>query len=237
MPLNFRSIQNYNELLLELKQVDISVPGRINGRKTDHTETYTICRLLATLAETDCLTYPLSVSHQDRPDILIQLENSMIGVEITEAISQQYAEYCALAEREFPDVFLEPAHFRWGSPKLTVKQMRKLLRQSQLNSGGWEGNRPEQEWAEFILSAIQMKLQKLAHPDFTKFEKNWLSIYDNLPLPHINLEKALTFLRPLIQNCWYCSPGFDKFFIEHGPVIAQITERSSEHLVLKDLWE
>jgi hypothetical protein len=98
----------------------------------------------------------------------------MIGVEITEAISQQYAAYCALAEREFPDVFLDPGHFRWGASDLTVEQMRELLRQSQLTSDGWEGDRPEQEWAEFILSAVHSKLQKIANPEFTKFDQNWL---------------------------------------------------------------
>ena len=237
MPLNLSSVQNSDELLSALKKVDISVPGRINCRTTDHTETWTICRLLSTLAKNEYLSFPLSVVHRDRPDVLIQLESSMIGVEITEATSQQYAEYCALAEREFPNIFLDPSHFRWGAPKLTVEQMRELLQQSKLTGEGWEGDQPEKEWAEFILSAVHSKLKKLAHPNFTKFKKNWLAIYDNLPLPYINLGKAVTFLRPLIQDCWSRMPCFDTLFIEHGPVILHITARDSEHLVLKDLWE
>ena len=133
-------------------------------------------------------------------------------------------------------MFLEPAHFRWGAPTLTVKQMRELLRQKQLTSDGWAGDRPEQEWAEFILSAVDIKLAKLAHPDFAKFEKNWLAIYDNLPLPNIDLSKAITFLRPLLRDRWPRNPGFDTLFVEHGPVIAMITGHDLDNLVLNDLW-
>ena len=160
-----------------------------------------------------------------------------IGVEITEAISQQYAAYCALAEREFPGVFLEPAHFRWDSPDRTVEEVRTLLRQTQLTSDGWAGDHPEREWALFMQSAVSTKLEKLAHPDFMKCEQNWLSIYDNLPMPNIFLADAIGFLRPLLEDCWSRTPGFDTLFIEHGPVIARITSRGSDHLILKDLWK
>ena len=237
MPLNITSVLNSTELFTTLRGVDIFVPGRTDGRTTDHAEMWTIARLLSTLAKVERLAFPLSVTHQDRPDILVQPGNAKIGVEITEAISKEYAAYCALAEREFPDVFLEPAHFRWDEPSLTAEQMRNLLRQSQLTSPGWMGDRPEQEWALFIQSVVDAKLAKLAHADFTKFDQNWLAIYDNLPLPNIHLGKAITFLRPLLRDRWLRKPGFDVLFVEHGPVIARITAEDSEHLALHDLWK
>ena len=160
-----------------------------------------------------------------------------IGVEVTEAISEQYAAYCALAERDFPGVSLEPAHFRWGAPKLTTEEMRELLRQGQLTSDGWAGDRPEQEWALFIQSVVNMKVAKLAHPDFAKFDNNWLSIYDNLPLPNIHLGKAISFLLPLLQDYWFRIPCFDAVFVEHGPVIIQISAKGSDRLILEDLWK
>jgi len=237
MPLNISSAPNSNDLFAALRCVDISVPARIDGRTTDHTETWTIARLLSTLAKADRLAFPLSVIHRDRPDSLVESGDAKIGVEITEAISQQYASYCALAEREFPDVFLEPAHFRWGAPSMTVEQMRTLLRQSQLSSAGWAGDRPEQEWALFIQGVVDTKLAKLGRADYAKFDQNWLAVYDNLPLPNIHLAKAITFLRPLLQDRWYQTPSFDVLFIEHGPVVARITAEDSEHLILNDLWE
>jgi hypothetical protein len=225
------------ELLAALKRIDLGVPARTNGRTTQHTETWTICRLLSTLAITSRLAFPVSVIHRDRPDFLLQTPDAEVGIEVTEAISQQYAAYCALAERKFPDGFLEPAHSRWGAPALTTDQMRKLLRQPKLTSDGWAGDRAEKEWALFIQSVVDAKLDKLAHPDFKKFNQTWLSVYDNLPLPHIHLGKAIAQLQPLLQDRWSRVPAFEALYVEHGPVIAEITPRGSEHLVLHDLWE
>ncbi len=236
MKLRIDKAANPNELLSKLQLVDIAVPGRAKGRKSHHTERWTICRLLATLADTTRLRFPVSVVHQDRPDALIQADSMMIGVEISEAITPQYAEYCALAEREFPGKWLEPAHFRWGAPSLTVKEMRALLQQDRLTSDGWAGNTPEQEWAHFILSLVETKLEKLSKDGFERFDQNWLAIYDNLPLPNIYLERAIDLLRPMLERQWQKMPGFDALFVEHGPVIAEITATGSIHLILNDLW-
>lgn len=149
MPVEIPPTTNAEELFAALARIDLSVPARTDRRTTHHTETWTICRLLSTLAKTGHLVFPVSLSHRDRPDFLLQTGKTKIGVEVTEAISQQYAAYCALAEREFPNAFLEPAHFRWGAPQLTTEQMRELLRQPQLTSDGWAGDRPEQESAPF----------------------------------------------------------------------------------------
>ncbi len=156
---------------------------------------------------------------------------------MTEAISEQYAAYSALAEREFPDALLEPGHFRWGAPKLSVEEMRRLLRQTQLTAQPWVGDRPEQEWALFIQSAVDAKLTKLASPEFQKFDRNWLSVYDNLPLPNVHLERGIAFLRPLLQEQWSRNPSFDTVYIERGPVIAEVSAIETNHLVLLDLWK
>ncbi|OFW21293.1 MAG: hypothetical protein A3H97_00460 [Acidobacteria bacterium RIFCSPLOWO2_02_FULL_65_29] len=238
MPADITVVSNPCELFSALRTIDISVPLRTEGRKTEHTETWTACRLLATLAKAERLPFPLSVERRDRPDCLINTASGQIGVEITEAISPQYAAYCALAEREFPDVFLQPGHFRWGAAQLSVDEMRELLRQSQkITSEPWVGDRPEQEWALFIQSVVDTKLEKLSRPGFALFDENWLAIYDNLPLPHVHLGKAITYLRPLLQDRWSRTPGFNAILIEHGPVIAHVTSNGSDHLVLHDIWE
>ncbi len=235
MAVHIPSTSTPDALFALLRGIDLSVPGRTKGRKTHHTETWTISHLLSTLAAADLLIFPVSVTPRDRPDFLIEAGGKTIGVEITEAISQQYAAYCALGEREFPGALLELAHFRWDSPDRAVEEMRALLRQTKLTSDGWVGDRPESEWALFIQSVVDNKLLKLAKPEFGKFENNWLSIYDNLPMPNIHLAKAIGFLRPLLEDRWARVPGFDTVFIEHGPVIAHITAQGSDHLLLKDL--
>ena len=237
MTITFNSYPDKNSLIQELRAVDISVPARSEGRKTSHTEIWTICRLLATLAETSNLTYPLSIEHRDRPDYLLGMSGVDVGIEITEAVSEQYAEYSALAGREFPDKFLQPGHFRFDQPRMSVDEMRELLKQDELTATPWVGNRAEREWASYISGVVESKLRKLSKPGFEVFPKNWLSVYDNLPMPHIHLGDAISLLCPLIEDCWSRQPSFDTLFIEHGPVIARIRKGDSTHFVLNDVWE
>lgn len=225
-----------NELISALREFDITVPLRTGGRKTHHAERWTICRLLSTLAENEHLSYPVSLIHDDRPDFLLQCHEIKIGIEATEAISEQYASYLALAESRFPDAILEPGHFRWGSPKLSTEEMRELLRQGRLTSRPWAGDRPEREWALYFQSVIEAKLLKLAKPDFKTFRENWLAIYDNLALPQIHLEKAIGFLLPELEYIWDYLPGFHAIYIEHGPIIAKLSPNETTQLVLHDLW-
>jgi hypothetical protein len=224
------------DLLATLRMTDISVPARTGGRTTAHTERYTICRLLSTLATHNRFRFPLTVSRRDRPDVFIKAGSVGIGIEITEAVPEQFASLCALAEREFPDMWLPVDHFPWDAPPLSKKQMRSLLTAKAVAPSGWLSDEPEREWAHFMRRAIDTKLSKLVNPDFAKFDQNWLSIYDNLPLPNVHLGNAIGILRPLLEEHWGGSPSFDKVFIERGLVIAAITSSACEHLVVNDLW-
>lgn len=237
MTLDIHLTPNSEELRAALQRADIFVPGRTKGRKTHHTEAWTISRLLSTLANAGGLSYPLSLNHRDKPDFLIEMGTIRIGVEVTEANPQRYAKYCALADREFPGALLETGHFGWDAPERSTEEMRQLLRQRKLTSEGWIGDRPEHEWALFVQNVVETKLAKLAQPEFGKFDRDWVSVYDNLPLPNVHLGEAISFLRPLLQDIWSRAPSFDTLFIEHGTVIAKITANSSEHLSLDDLWE
>lgn len=233
---NISTATTKNDLISSLRCFDITVPLRTEGRTTHHAERWSICRLISTLAENEYLSYPASLTHRDRPDFLLECNETKIGIEATEAISEQYASYVALAEREFPDSFLELGHFRWGSPKLSTEKMRELLRQEHLTSPPWVGDRPEREWALYFQSVIEVKLLKLAKPGFEKFHENWLDIYDNLGLPQIHLEKAIGFLIPELERVWTSTPGFHAIYIEHQSIIVKITPNETIYLVLHDLW-
>jgi hypothetical protein len=145
MTLNISAAHDYETLLLVLKRSDLTVSPRTRGRTALQTEIWTIRRLLATLAQAGKLPFPVTVIHRDRPDFMIRTERATIGVEVTEAIPRQFAEFSALAEREYPDALLELAHFRWDGPKRKVPEMRALLAQSRLSSDGWVGDDPERE--------------------------------------------------------------------------------------------
>ena len=237
MPVAISSAANKADIQTQLRNIDISVPLRTNGRTNNQTEIRTICRLLATLAEKDIVSYPISVEHRERPDFLVQFGDKQIGIEVTEAVPEQYAAYSALAAREFPDVFLEPGHFRWGQEKRSPEEMRNLLRQNRLSAPPWMGDSAEREWALYIQSVVESKLTKLAKPGFAHFSENWLSIDDNLPMVHADdLEKAISFLIPTLVPYWTRSPNFSAIYIDHGPVIAMLSQSGASHLPLCDLW-
>jgi len=219
-----------------LRSIDITVPQRTEGRKTAHTERWVICRLLSTLDKHGRLAFPLSVTHRDRPDFLVLQSLLQVGVEVTEAISEQYAAFSAIAEREFPEVLLDPGHFRWDSPHKTVEEMREILRQGVLTAPPWVGDRPEEEWALYMESVVRTKLEKLKRLDFMKYTESWLAIYNNLPIPNVHLQRASQRLLPKIADVWEGTPTFDRIYIEHGPVILEVRKGDTAHLTLEDLW-
>jgi hypothetical protein len=239
MSLILSNIQNRAGLVAALRDIDIAVPARIEGRKTRHTETYIACRLLSTLTEANLLTFPLSVTRRDppndRPDVVMHTGNAQVGIEITEAIPERFAALCAFAEKEFPGHWLPVEQFPWDAEALSKEEMRDLLKDARI-VGGWIGNAPEKEWALFMNGVVKTKLGKLANDGFQKFDQNWLSVYDNLPLPTVHLGEAIKLLRPLLKDLWASVPAFDTLFIEHGPVIAKITANEPEHIVINDLW-
>lgn len=236
MSLAFTDILNSSGLKSVLSSIDISVPARTDKRKTHHTETYTACRLLSTLAEAGRLTFPLSVSPSDRPDVVLSTGSGQIGIEITEAIPARVAELYAVGEREFPGRSL-PDEFAWDSLEaVNTAEMRDLWRRNAQSSDGWLGDAPEQKWASFMGGVVQLKLGKLAKDGFRLFDKNWLTIYDNLPLPHIHLADAIGLLESLLVDFWSSRPAFDAVFIEHGQMIARVTKCGSKHFEICNLW-
>jgi hypothetical protein len=253
-------IQNSSDFMSALGGIDIAVPARIDGREKHHTETYIACRLLSTLAEADRLRFPVSVSRRDppndRPDVVMRTGNGQVGIEITEAIPEQFAHLCAVAQQKYPGHLLPAIHPLWDAPTFTPAEMKALLEKSSAKeggadqaerdsanfylrcvaSGGWVADQAEREWANFILNCVNAKLDNLAKPDFGKYDQNWLAIYDNLPLPHVNLGHAVAILRPLLTNRWLCHPAFDALFVEHNLTIAKITATASMHFAVNNLW-
>lgn len=122
--------KNSHDLLIQLSNIEADVPRRTKGRKTHHTETWIILRFLATCAVSSVWSYPIEIVHRDKPDFLISKPNGAIGLEITEAITEQYAYVFALAEKYVPDAYIEPALFMKDAPQRSKKELLSILEQS-----------------------------------------------------------------------------------------------------------
>ena len=225
--------KDFRELDASLKQIDTTVPRRVDGRNrpTRTTEVWTICHLLAALAESKDLKYPISLLRSEKPDFQLHDGDGTTGIEVTEATTEQYSAYSSAVEKAGTG-FLEPAHFRYSAPDLSSRQMDNLLRETELSSDGWSGDSPEREWAQGIQSSIEKKLLTINIPGYQKFKKNWLAIYDNLPLPSINVGKAVSYLQPRLNVTWAQSPCFNVVFVETGSIIVRLTATSAEQLPL-----
>lgn len=207
-------MKNEKDLLKVLESIDISVPGRIEGRKTEHTEKEAIVHFLLTYLNEKKLRFPLSLIHRDKPDFYLEFDNREIGIECTESIPEQCAWAQALWEKHFPNGFFKRDFFRWGSPKRSRDEIMEILSKSQnkLHGAVWIGKSVEKEWAQWMYECIIAKKQKLNNEDFEKFKENYLLIYDNLPQVSNDLNLSVELLSEKLCDFWMIIG--DKIFTE-----------------------
>jgi hypothetical protein len=192
------SAKNRTDLMRRLAEVDISVPLRSQGRTKDHCERWSICRWLSTYPN---FSFPIKLTHRDKPDFLLKTSDLEIGIEHTEAIPQDYAHASAISEKSENDTVVDMSLFKWGQKK-KQDEIYKIANMTKLTGPGWEGDSPEIEWAQAIFDITRNKTNLLRKDEFQKYEENTLLVYDNLPLPYIDYSRATSFLREALKTYW-----------------------------------
>lgn len=204
----------------KIKKIDISVPLRIEGRKTEHTESYSIVSFLKNFIDSQLFHFPIRVIHRDKPDFYIEIPNKKIGVEFTESIPQQLAYATALLEEHFPNGQLEPEFFGWDAPERSKDEILEILAKSKerLIGEGSFGDSVEEQWLLGIYGCILNKTKKLNNSNFTKFEQNWLLIYDNQLKAFLNKDYVSNKIKSILDEYWTDSKEikFSRIFIESG---------------------
>jgi len=173
--LNFDNVLNNEQPLKILSEISVEVPGRSQGRRTEHTERWSMSYLLATLSAINTLTFPLSLTHVDKPDFILNLNESLTGIEVTESIPSDYAKCCAIAEHEKPDAAIDISLFKRDSPSKTTQELKNIIHSSELTGDGWSGQSAENDWALFINDAISIKLHKLNNAGYLEFTEKGVS--------------------------------------------------------------
>jgi hypothetical protein len=215
------SAKSHRELAVLLNAIDISVPERGDERKTAHVERWSICRFLATYGHTRFVRYPLIVEKRERPDFCMNSQGVSIGIEITEAVSEDMARIDAMRYDDDEVVCLDVSLFRPGAPRRSTQELREILEASRyseegavlevedfdpvarrLMGPGWAGEGAERDWAEAIHKVFEGKTRSAQKPGFVRFDETWLLIYDNLSLPAINVERAADLLLPKTESLW-----------------------------------
>lgn len=226
--------RSVSELLDRLGTIDIAVPLRTEGRTTEDCERWSICRFLSTYVETNLLGYPLKVEKRERPDFLLSLPSTQVGIEITEAVPPDGAWTDARRETLNYDNLVFLQRFRPGEPKRSRAEIDAIASGS--NGGdGWAGDAPERDWADAMLHIAHDKAATFAKPGYEHFENNWLLIYDNWPLPAVDDPKAASYLAQRITNLGTPLP-FDRIFVECEHFIWQFGNFSCVSAPIRDLW-
>lgn len=220
----FSSRSDFN---LQIQQIDVSVPLRSQGRKSEHTERYSIVSLLQNFINDDLFGFPLKLIHQDKPDFFIEFSNKSIGIEFTESIPEQLARARSLLEKHFEGYAkLEPEFFGWDAPERNNDKILEILTKSQerLIGKGSSGKSVEEKWIEGITGCIINKTKKLNNANFEIFDKNWLLIYDNQTRPFLDKEYISTKIKHIFVDYWKDDNElkFDKIFIESGKYFYQL---------------
>jgi hypothetical protein len=184
------------ELKSGLAQLDIDVPDRSEGRSNHHTERYCIAHLLATLPETR-LSFPLTLTHSDRPDFVLSMPKGDVGIEHTEAVPENVARAQFLRGKGFGPVVYFTPHATPGEPRKTAAELRQEIESDEAGDG-WAGDSAEREWAAAMAHYVKEKMTKATVDGFAHHAANWLLVYDNWPLPNIKFAKAASLLHQLL---------------------------------------
>lgn len=225
------------ELDSMLRLIDITVPPRAQGRKTEHTERWSICRWLSTLNKYKCLTFPLRLNKRESPDFELIMRYEKWGIEISEAIPEDYAKASAMAEREKPNAIIDPSLFKRGDKRKNTNELKEIINQNKLTGEGWEGDAPEREFAKTITDVIKRKTGGLLEEKFDKYPKNVLLIYHNIPLPILNLNKATNYLAKELIGYWSEKMVFNTIYVEAGDMIFVLTASRKHNLQINDVWK
>ncbi|MEE5091654.1 hypothetical protein V2H26_16795 [Xanthomonas euvesicatoria] len=212
-------------LAVGLAELDIAVPRRSEGRSKHHAERYCIAHLLATLPVSE-LSFPLVLVHGDKPDFMMTMPLGVVGIEHSEAVPENVAHADFLREKEDigPEAYFTP-HAQPGEPRKTAVELRREIVADE-PGGAWIGDSPEREWAAAMAYCIKEKLPKAVAADFSRHAGNWLLIYDNWPLPHIDHAKAASFLSPILVEMETFGV-FDRVFVHDDSRMCEFREASS----------
>tara|TARA_B110000211_G_scaffold204320_1_gene237742 strand:- start:867 stop:1568 length:702 start_codon:yes stop_codon:yes gene_type:complete len=222
-------------LLQSLSEMEIAVPERSGGRLSDHTEVYAIAYMLATLAREDKITYPFTLKKCERPDFLLLSGGEKIGVEHTEAVSENVAQSDFLREKGYGH---EVQFLRYSAHGEKRKKGKRLISELEENDpgDGWMGDSVEREWAAAMFHSVKEKICTAQKPGYKLFESNWLLVYDNLTLPVLHLEEAIPIFRQLFSEGEPFST-FSSIFILTERQLCQFSKESLAVLPSNELWK
>jgi hypothetical protein len=193
-----------------------------------------MARLLATLAETDLLSFPLKLEHQDRPDFVLTMPTGCVGIEVTTAEHPDLGKALAINERKYSGRPMHAHSFPPGK-KRTNAEIEDIA-SGHDRGRGWGCDEAEREWADSMTCVVTEKASNLAKPGYQRRDNAWLVIYDNLffVFGHEKRQKAATYFLESVGTMHVMS--FERIFIEKGQNVLEFLASDYIDRPLNDLW-
>jgi len=86
------------------------------------------------------------------------------------------------------------------------------------------------------MDRVLAKTKAFKKPGFKKCDMNWLLIYDNLPLPHVDIETAMRYLIEHLNSYWRKNNCYKVVLIETENQLIEIHPSKWSHQPIIDLW-
>ena len=176
------SADNPTQLIRQLSAIDTTVPLINEGRTKEHREQYMMARLLATIAHTPLLKYPLQITHAEQPDFVFDFSESCIGVECVEANHPDNYHIEEIRERMYPESMNFGQQFVAGTKTLTQDEKYEIA-SGQYAGTAWASGSMQRNWVEGMQFVIDGKTTKLRQGNYLAERPTWLLIHDEWPNP------------------------------------------------------
>ncbi|HET9836374.1 MAG TPA: hypothetical protein VFP88_08540 [Rhodanobacteraceae bacterium] len=208
------------ELHSLLKSINPEVPYPAEGRTQQQVETYSIVRLLGSLSYS-VDDFPLQLTKRERPDFLVELGMRSIGVEHTEATTENAAKEAFLRSKGHGPNIYSVHPMAIGEQRKTSSQLIVEI-EADRPSPPWVGDSAEKGWATAMAHFVAKKIATTHRSGYQLFEENWLLIYDSWNAPSLNHHRGLAKLIPLLQEAgaW---KTFSKIFILDESLLLDIS--------------
>ncbi len=163
-------ISSNDQIKAEAEKINI---GKIGRNSTEDEELYFVLRFLQNNINDICLSFPFSILLQDKPDIVLEDQYKVIGIEITFAINESYQKAKMIRDEANTSLILEPSLYKNNKDRKYIEDTIKKSNE-RLYGSAYIDDELEEVTAELILTSINKKIAKFITYD--KFQENFLLI-------------------------------------------------------------
>lgn len=194
-------------------------------------------RLLATIADSNAVAFPLRLEHREKPDFALHLPTRSVGIECVEAVSEEWAQIDAIRERDFPDALIMLPMLKPGQKRFALEE-RIAIAKGKKAGPPWAGNMAERHWAQALAYFIEQKTMKLRAGNYTDFSENWLLIQDEWRVPVYRQEERLEAAELCVSQISHLlqPPAFSFIFVGSSKWLLRLAPGPVQINLMRDLW-